>query len=227
LDSGLVGTDEVRFTSTVTNSTLTLYAGDLGIEKWVIGTGTAAAAVGTATTALNINASALTYGTSLVGNAGANVLTGGLGDDTLQGGAGNDNLSGGAGFDQLKGGNGKDILTGGTGTDWFIFDVAANATTNRDTVSDFGSGVDVLQFSRAIFTGLSAAPLGALSTDAFWSGVNANAAHDATDRFIYNTTTGVLYYDADGTGAKAAVQVALIGTTTHPTLTSTDFVIIS
>jgi Ca2+-binding RTX toxin-like protein len=287
----------VRFTSAVANSTLTLYAGDLGIEKVVIGTGTAATAVSTATTALNLNASALTYGITLVGNAGANFLTGGLGNDTLQGGAGNDVLNGGsgfdyadyttlttaitvnlgllsaqntgaggtdtvtgiegvlggsaadtltgdananilvgnagndvlngaAGFDQLKGGNGNDTLTGGAGIDWFIFDVAANGTTNRDTVSDFASGVDVLQLSRAIFTGLSAAPLGALGIDAFWSGANVNAAHDATDRLIYNNTTGALYYDADGTGASTAVQVAVLGTTLHPVLTYTDFAVI-
>jgi Ca2+-binding RTX toxin-like protein len=296
-DSGLVGTDEVRFTSAVANSTLSLYAGDLGIDKVVIGTGTASAAVSTATTALNVNASALTYGITLVGNAGANALTGGTGNDTLQGGAGNDVLNGGngfdyadytsatkvitvnlglitaqntggagtdtltgiegmlggsaadtltgdananilignagndalngaAGFDQLKGGNGNDVLTGGAGIDWFIFDVAANATTNKDTISDFVSGVDVLQFSRAIFTGMSAASLGALSIDAFWSGSNATAAHDATDRLIYNNTTGALYYDADGTGTGAAIQVALLGTTTHPALTYIDFVIV-
>ena len=50
-DTGLYGSDEVRFTS-VTASTLTLYLGDTGIETVVIGTGTAATAVSTATTAL-------------------------------------------------------------------------------------------------------------------------------------------------------------------------------
>ena len=52
------------------------------------------------------------------------------------------------------------------------------------------------------------------------------AAHDATDRLIYNTTTGALYYDADGTGVTAAVQVALLGSTTHPTLAYDDFMVI-
>ncbi|RLJ61449.1 putative Ig domain-containing protein, partial [Sulfurisoma sediminicola] len=45
------GTDEVRFASQLPQSTLTLYAGDTGIERVVIGTGTAAAAVTIATTA--------------------------------------------------------------------------------------------------------------------------------------------------------------------------------
>ena len=90
-DTGTVGTDEVRFTAT-TASTLTLYAGDTGIEKVTIGTGSASIAVTTATTAININATALTYGVSFVGNAGNNTITGGSGNDTLDGGAGNDTL---------------------------------------------------------------------------------------------------------------------------------------
>ena len=297
-DSGSSGTDEVRFTSATANATLTLYAGDSGIEQAVIGTGTSAAAITTGTTAINIDASALGYGLTLIGNAGANTLTGGSGNDTLQGGAGNDPLIGGAGVDiadystattaitvslavtiaqntggagsdtlsgieglvggtaadsltgndsdnliwgkagndtlvgaggadQLRGGDGLDTLSGGAGTDWFIFDTAPNATTNRDTITDFVSGTDKLQFSKAVFTGLSSAALGDLTTDAFWSGAGVSTAHDATDRFIYNTTTGALFYDADGNAAgSAAVQVALLGATTHPTLSFTDIQII-
>jgi hypothetical protein len=43
---------------------------------------------------------------------------------------------------------------------------------------------------------------------------------------VYNTTSGALYYDADGSGSGAAVQIALIGTTVHPTLTNGDFFIV-
>jgi Ca2+-binding RTX toxin-like protein len=297
-DNGASGTDEVRFTSATANETLTLYATDTGIEQAVNGTGTATAAVTTGTTVLNVNAAALSYGLTLIGNAGANTLTGGSGNDTLQGGAGNDTLVGGAGVDiadyttattaitlslalttaqntggagsdtlsgieglsggtaadrltgndsdnllwgkagndtligaggadQLRGGDGLDTLTGGAGADWFIFDTAANATTNKDTITDFTSGTDKLQFSKAIFTGLSGAALGSLTTDAFWSGAGITTAHDATDRFIYNSTTGALFYDDDGNAAgSAAVQVALLGSSTHPTLAYSDIQII-
>ena len=46
-DTGTTGIDEVRFASTTANDTLTLYAGDTGIERVVIGTGTATSAVTT------------------------------------------------------------------------------------------------------------------------------------------------------------------------------------
>ena len=53
------------------------------------------------------------------------------------------------------------------------------------------------------------------------------SAFDSSDLIIYNQTTGALYYDADGSGATAAVQVALIGATIHPTdLDYTDFVVV-
>jgi Ca2+-binding RTX toxin-like protein len=222
-DSGLAGTDEVRFAASQ-SSTLTLYAGDTGIERVVIGTGTAAAANTGATTALNVNAAALANALTLVGNAGANALTGTAYADRLEGGAGADKLSGGAGNDTLAGGTGKDTLTGGAGVDCFVFDTAPNTTTNLDTVTDFVHLTDKLQFSVAVFAGLM---LGG-TADQFWAAAGATAAHDATDRLIYNSTTGILYYDADGQGGVAAVQVALIGTSkTHPLVDWSDVQVIA
>jgi Ca2+-binding RTX toxin-like protein len=110
------GTDELRFISTVAASTLTLTSG-VAVERVVIGTGTAAAAVTTATTAINVSAAALTSAVTLVGNAGINTLTGGSGGDSLDGGAGNDILVGGAGADTLTGGLGNDTFTVASGTD--------------------------------------------------------------------------------------------------------------
>jgi Ca2+-binding RTX toxin-like protein len=219
-DTGASGTDEVRFASTKA-STLTLYAGDTGIEQVTIGTGTGIAPVATGTAALNVNAAAVTNALSITGNAGANILTGTAFDDTLNGGAGADTLVGGSGNDTLVGGNGSDVLTGGAGADAFVFNLAPNASSNKDTITDFTSSTDVLQLSKTIFTAISGA-VGGLAIEQFWSGAGAVAGHDADDRIVYNTTTGVLYYDADGSGSGSAVQIALLGTATHPALAYTD-----
>lgn len=85
-DTGNAGTDELRYTGTAA-TTFVVFAGDTGLEKITIGTGTGANAVVTGTTAINIDATALNYGVAIIGNGGANVLQSGLGWDSLDGGA--------------------------------------------------------------------------------------------------------------------------------------------
>ena len=291
------GTDEVRFASITAGQTLTLYAGDTGIDSVVIGTGVAAAAVITGTVALNVNAAAVVNALSITGNAGANILTGtayndtlngGAGDDTLIGGAGADTMMGGAGNDTyyvdnvgdqviessstggtdqvyatasfaldvyvenltltgsgninatgntlanvltgntganvLIGGLGNDTLSGGAGADFFVFNETPNATSNYDTVTDFVHGTDKLELSKAVFSALGV--VGVLTSNEFAAG-NFSSGQDSLDRIIYNTSTGVLYYDADGSGRGAAVAVALLGVAVHPTLDASDIVVIA
>jgi Ca2+-binding RTX toxin-like protein len=217
--------DELRYTGT-SAGTLTLYAGDTGLERIVIGTGTGASAVATGTTAINVNGAALLNGVTISGNAGANALTGGAGDDLLDGAAGNDTLNGGAGNDTLLGGLGNDSLTGGTGADLFLFNATLNATTNKDTITDFThADGDRIGLSKTIFTALADAIGSPLISSEFYAAAGATTAHAAQDRIIYNTTTGALYYDADGNGSTAAIQIALLGASTHPTLVAEDFVV--
>ena len=182
------------------------------LENLTLATGTAALG-GTGNAVANV----------LTGNSGSNLLAGMDGDDTLNGGLGVDTLQGGIGNDRLTGGDGNDILNGGSSADTFVFDTAASANTNLDAVQDFASGSDVLAFRRGVFSAFST--IGGISADAFWSGAGVNAAHDATDRFIYNTSSGVLWYDRDGTGSTAAVQIATL--TGQPALTHTDFLIVA
>ena len=59
---------------------------------------------------------------------------------------------------------------------------------------------DTIQLDRTVFAAITT--LGTLSAAAFFSGT---AAHDASDRIIYNAATGNLFYDSDGTGENAAV----------------------
>jgi Ca2+-binding RTX toxin-like protein len=151
------------------------------------------------------------------------VLQGDAGVDSLDGGAGDDVLVGGTGNDTLLGGLGNDTLSGGIGNDVFVFNTAIG--NNVDTIVDFTTGSDKIQLSKSIFA--NAGATGNLTNNAFWSAAGAVKGHDADDRVVYNTTTGALYYDADGSGSVAAVQIAILGTSTHPATAYTDFAVIA
>lgn len=154
------------------------------------------------------------------GNAAANTLTGNSGANALFGLAGNDTLSGGTGNDLLVGGAGADTLTGGSGADHFRFDVLETAA-NRDTLKDFTHGMDALELSRTAFSAFTADPSGTLDPSAFLAGTVATSA---SHHLIYNIGTGALYYDADGAGGAAQVQIALLST--RPMLSASDLLLV-
>ena len=129
----------------------------------------------------------------LSGRRGGDVLKGGAGNDMLDGGAGRDRVTGGDGRDRIEGGSGRDTLTGGAGGDSFVFRAAGDGP---DRITDFnGSEGDRLVFFKDGFGGA----MGVLS------GATVNSAHRG---LFFETTTGILSYDADGTGAEARVVVA-------------------
>lgn len=159
------------------------------------------------------------FGDVLYGGTGVNRAYGDAGNDIISLRGGNDVISGGDGDDYMNGGAGVDWMNGGDGADIFLFNTALSASTNRDVIVDFVTGVDTIRLDNDIFIGLGflGDPVGNA-----WFRLGA-AAGDANDRIIYNRTNGLLYYDADGTGASAQVAFALIGNPTHPVLTWQDF----
>jgi len=161
-----------------------------------------------------------TTNSSGTGNSLVNTLTGNSGDNLLSGLGGKDVLSGGAGHDTLNGGVGADNLTGGTGNDIFLFDVL-ETSTNKDTIVDFTSGEDHIAFTRSAFAAFSGSPAGAIDPIEL---VMGTAATNANEHLIYNGSTGALYYDVDGAGGAAQVQIALLSN--HPiALTSNDIIL--
>jgi Ca2+-binding RTX toxin-like protein len=79
----------------------------------------------------------------LLGGELADTIAGGAQSDTLFGNEGADRLFGEAGSDVLNGGLGRDKLSGGVGGfDIFEF----NADWDRDSISDFGVGMDKIRF---------------------------------------------------------------------------------
>jgi Ca2+-binding RTX toxin-like protein len=144
---------------------------------------------------LTLTGSAAINGT---GNTLANTIVGNTGANTLNGGAG------------------LDTLTGGGGADSFVFNTALGAA-NIDRITDFNAAADTIRLENAIFAGLAG---GALAAAAFRVNTSGFAA-DASDRIIYETDTGRLYFDSDGNGAAARVHFATLAT--GLSLTSADF----
>ena len=150
--------------------------------------------------------------------AGGNDTISGLGGaDQLYGEGGADTIDGGAARDYIYGGLGADTLTGGESYDNFVFNTALNGGVDR--ITDFSHTYDTIRLENAVFTAWTST--GYLASSAFYTGA---AAHDATDRIIYNPATGGLSYDADGNGAAAPVQIAQLSTGLN--LTASDFYVI-
>lgn len=142
---------------------------------------------------------------NVAGNALDNVLTGNNSANALYGAAGND---------VLDGGEGADILQGDAGADTFVFS-SKLSKNNIDSITDFVHGEDKIHLDTDLFK--------KLLNDADLSDnlVIGCAAKDSNDYLVYNSDTGALFYDADGSGKGAAVQFASLAD--NPVLDSTDF----
>jgi uncharacterized repeat protein (TIGR01451 family) len=169
----------------------------------------------------------------LFGTSESDNIHGDIGNDIIDGLAGDDTLDGGDGNDILRGGLGHDNLIGGAGDDNFHF---ASPDEGVDTITDFNSA----EGDRLV-----------VSVVGFGGGLTANAvleesqfvlgteAADESDRFIYDQTTGNLFFDPDGTGDAPKQQIATLtgvpelsaadifvaGNSTTPTIKITDSVV--
>jgi Ca2+-binding RTX toxin-like protein len=128
----------------------------------------------------------------------------------IQGGAGADQLNGMGGNDMLIGGSGADLLQGGTGADQFRY---LGGETGYDRIIDFTSGQDKIALSG---TGLVHTAV----VDFISTGAPAPTSTNST--FLYDVNTGIVSYDADGTGVGAAVQIAQLNV--GQVITAADFI---
>ena len=162
-------------------------------------------------------------------SSGTDISLGLNGADVINGGDGDDALVGGQNGDTLNGQLGNDQLIGGAQGDNFVFDTTLNATTNVDRILDFeagnngGGGVDKIVLDDDIFTAFSLAGL----TNAQFVSNGLGAAVGTGAQIIFNSATGTLVYDSNGTQAGGATHFAtleLSGMT--GTLDASDFIII-
>jgi Ca2+-binding RTX toxin-like protein len=158
---------------------------------------------------------------STVSFASIERLVGGGFADRMTGNAAANDLMGRSGNDTLRGGAGNDTLTGGAGSDSFVFGEAGSA--NSDVVAGFVSADQIL-LDDAGFGAIGATGNFAAGDGRFWAAAGATAGHDANDRVVYNTSTGNLYYDADGSGAGAAQLIATLAG--NPALAAGDITVI-
>ena len=92
--------------------------------------------------------------------------------------------------------------------------------TNVNTIGDYVVADDKIELKSAIFTGLLN---GALDPTAF--AINSTGlAGDASDRIIYESDTGFLFFDADGFGGAAGIKFAVL--TAGLAMVSPEFVVV-
>jgi Ca2+-binding RTX toxin-like protein len=153
----------------------------------------------TAGQSLCVDASALSGAHALTWNGSAV-----LGDQYILGSGQADLLTGGAGCNTLFGGGGSDTLTAGAtaGNSIFEYKSATDFGSTGDMIHNFHGGTngDVLDF-------YSTSLGGSFNTNLHFS-TQAGAPDNAQSCLYYDSTAHTLLYDADGTGAGAAVTVA-------------------
>jgi len=152
-----------------------------------------------------------TLSTSNVLGTAAIDLTGNAQANTLYGNAGNNILDGRAGSDTLRGFGGADS---------FVFRDPLGPT-NVDTIIDFSVAQDTIRLENVIFNAIVG--MGTLSAGQFVANVSGTA-QDANDRIIYETDTGKLIYDSNGSAVGGAVQFGLVSS--GLALTNADFFVV-
>jgi serralysin len=155
----------------------------------------------------------------IVGNGGASTFSGLGGDDTFIAGGGDDLVLGGDGADSLYGDDGNDVLDGGAGVDYLSGGAGADIFRVSDAGSfdllvDFQSGTDQIALSNAAFSHTASLN--------FIAGAGAQVATNGDSTFLYDSSNGRVYYDADGTGAGEAVFILAVSQGT--VFSASDFV---
>jgi Ca2+-binding RTX toxin-like protein len=151
-------------------------------------------------------------------SSGNNLLDGGDGNDTLSASnaSGNNTLNGGNGNDYLTGGYNNSLI-GGAGVDTFAFN---SFNEGVDRLYDFNATNERIQVSAYYFGG--GLSIGSLKANQFTIGTSATTT---AQRFIYNSSTGALFFDQDGSaGAFSNVQFAQLST--GLSLTNNNFVVV-
>lgn len=150
-----------------------------------------------------------TFDDDIRGDANANILNGGKSDDVLVGRDGDDTLNGG---------EGDDWLTGGKGNDKFVFDLSGRGDFG-DVVTDFTHGQDKLAIDGSDYNIATADKTVTLVVGA------DPVATSTKGTFLFESDNGRLWFDADGKGTVADLELVAILQNVK-TLSTSDFILV-
>jgi trimeric autotransporter adhesin len=195
----------------------------------------------TTTKAINVN---LSLTTNQLAATSVNLVIPVVSIENLYGGSLVDTLVGNSLNNQLLGAAGNDTLTGGGGSDNFYFGggvlsgaVTVAALLGKDTIADFSQiagNQDKILLSKTAFTAITTTVIGGsvLANFATVSAVDdisgSTLAGASSAAIVYNTMTGSLFYNQDGTTAGLGTNGGAFATlTTKPLLAASDFSIVA
>jgi Ca2+-binding RTX toxin-like protein len=156
------------------------------------------------------------------------VINGQGGNDKIYGLSGNDLLRGGLGNDYLDGGSGDDRLSGGRGADSFVFNSSKPFTKQdlgKDVILDFtASENDQIVLSKNTFTAIKSTVGNGFSTSTDFAVVaNGSAAGLSKASIVYDSSSGGLYYNQNGTNPGFGSGDLFATLANKPTLTASNF----
>ena len=131
-------------------------------------------------------------------------------------------LAGNDAANVIDGGGGADRLRGNGGADRFVFS-SALTSSNVDQIIDFKHVDDVIALDDIAFAGLT--PGATFTASMLRMAGDASIATTSAQRVIYDTKSGSLFFDRDGSGtAYSAIKFATL--TGAPSIDHTDFVVV-
>jgi len=155
--AGIRNVSSIEFTNdTAAVQTSVLQLSDATVDALVNSTlatvSTDTTTIGNSYEVLHVTAldNAIVTGASTQLNLDGSLIVNAANRISVTGGGGRDTIIGGAGADTITGSAGADALTGGSGADTFIFANSSTSTpsdTNFDTISDYVSATDIIDFA--------------------------------------------------------------------------------
>ena len=140
---------------------------------------------------------------------------------TLSGNSQANSITGNSADNLIDGKGGKDTLTGGGGSDTFFLSVMPVAAKHVLSITDFNPAQDHIALSVAAYPAFAGSTM--ISPARFIASTKP-VARSPNENLLYDTDSGKLFVDADGSGKKAPMLVATL--TGLPELSASDFVII-